>query len=391
MSKSIMILGAGIYQVPLIRKAKEMEYDTHVVSIKGDYPGIKESDFFYPIDTTETDEIVNLIKKLNIDGIVTTGTDVCIPTLGKVNDLFGFKGPNFQSSVATTDKAIMKTLLLENKVATADFHIVENIEDARKAFKSINKPCAVKSPDSSGSRGITRVVKEENLEDAFNDSIANSRTGKIIIEEWLEGEEFGAQAVIYNGKLELVMIHSDVVTDPPRSIPVGHGCPHNLNENLKLEVENLIQSAIDALLIDNCISNVDLIYTDAGVKIIEIGARMGATCIPEVCGSWWNVDLYEAVIKIATSQELILPKKPLGRPSFAHILWSDKSGTIENMRDLSGDLKWSIDKKIGDNVEAFTSGNKRIGQVIGEGNEIHKIESYVIKYAEAFNNEISLR
>ena len=38
--KKIMILGAGIYQVPLIRAAKEMGFFVIVVSIKGDYPGL---------------------------------------------------------------------------------------------------------------------------------------------------------------------------------------------------------------------------------------------------------------------------------------------------------------------------------------------------------------
>ena len=38
--KKLMILGAGIYQVPLIKKAKEMGLETLVVSIKGNYPGI---------------------------------------------------------------------------------------------------------------------------------------------------------------------------------------------------------------------------------------------------------------------------------------------------------------------------------------------------------------
>ena len=48
--KRLMILGAGIYQVPLIKKAKEMGLETLVVSIKGNYPGIALADSFYEID-----------------------------------------------------------------------------------------------------------------------------------------------------------------------------------------------------------------------------------------------------------------------------------------------------------------------------------------------------
>ena len=51
--KKLMILGAGIYQVPLIKKAKEMGLETLVVSIKGNYPGIALEDSFYEIDTRD--------------------------------------------------------------------------------------------------------------------------------------------------------------------------------------------------------------------------------------------------------------------------------------------------------------------------------------------------
>ena len=44
--KKIMVLGAGIYQVPLIKKAKEMGLHTIVVSPKGPYPGISLADTY---------------------------------------------------------------------------------------------------------------------------------------------------------------------------------------------------------------------------------------------------------------------------------------------------------------------------------------------------------
>ena len=48
-----MILGAGIYQVPLIKKAKSIGYYTIVVSIPGDYPGFNIADEIAYIDTTD--------------------------------------------------------------------------------------------------------------------------------------------------------------------------------------------------------------------------------------------------------------------------------------------------------------------------------------------------
>ena len=50
--KKLMVLGAGIYQVPLIKKAKSMGLYTIVTSIPGNYPGFKYADEVLYVDTT---------------------------------------------------------------------------------------------------------------------------------------------------------------------------------------------------------------------------------------------------------------------------------------------------------------------------------------------------
>ena len=45
--KKILILGAGIYQVPLIKTAKKLGIYTIVASIPGNYPGFELADKVY--------------------------------------------------------------------------------------------------------------------------------------------------------------------------------------------------------------------------------------------------------------------------------------------------------------------------------------------------------
>ena len=72
--KKVMILGAGIYQVPLIKQAKAMGIYTIVVSIRGNYPGFEIADKVYYEDTTDFNAVLEIAKKEKIDGIVTAGT-----------------------------------------------------------------------------------------------------------------------------------------------------------------------------------------------------------------------------------------------------------------------------------------------------------------------------
>ena len=90
--KKIMILGASVYQVPLIRAAKEMGLDTLVASIPGDYPGFALADRVYYINTRDKEAILNVCQEEQIDGICTTGTDVAVSTIGYVCQRMGLPG-----------------------------------------------------------------------------------------------------------------------------------------------------------------------------------------------------------------------------------------------------------------------------------------------------------
>ena len=63
-----MILGAGIYQVPLIRTARRMGLYTIVVSIPGDYPGFALADKIYELNTRDKEAILAAAEKEQAGG-----------------------------------------------------------------------------------------------------------------------------------------------------------------------------------------------------------------------------------------------------------------------------------------------------------------------------------
>ena len=75
--QKILILGAGVYQVPLIRKAKELGYYVVVMSIRGNYPGFAYADKVYYVDTTDKVQALKIARAEDVSAVCTTGTDVC--------------------------------------------------------------------------------------------------------------------------------------------------------------------------------------------------------------------------------------------------------------------------------------------------------------------------
>ena len=234
-----MILGVSQYQVPLIETARDLGLKTYGVSIRGDYPGIPLVDVFLEADITDPDVVLDLAKKYHIDGVVSASTDLAIPSIGKVVDALGLHGISFETAQKTTNKIKMKKAFLKHRVPTAAFQIVSDNETAHKAAREIGYPVMVKAVDQMVSKGITKVCHEEELRSALDRAREASEVDEVIVEEFLEGLEFGAQALIADGRLRYVIPHNDQVSAPPYCSPIGHSFPMDLEEGLAVQLEDI--------------------------------------------------------------------------------------------------------------------------------------------------------
>lgn len=172
MQKKLLILGAGIYQVPLILKAKEMGLYTIAASCPGPYPGLSIADEAWEIDTTDYKNLLKKAQETHIDGVCTTGTDVSVISVGYLCRALGLRGIPFSAASLATNKASMKEAFISGKVSTPAACKVSSKDEALQAFARIGAPVMVKAVDSSGSRGISRADTPEELLQAYENAIS---------------------------------------------------------------------------------------------------------------------------------------------------------------------------------------------------------------------------
>jgi len=380
-----------MYQVPLIEKAKEMGLEVHVCSQKGNYPGIDIAPFFYEIDISDKKNIFSLAKRLNIDGILTTATDVCLESIGHVVNELNLSGTGLEDSKACLDKNLMKQRFIHNGVPTPNYLKVNNLQDAIKFFNKRSKSCVLKPTDSSGSRGVTKVECISEIEFAFNEAFKFSKTKNIIIEEWLEGEEFGAQAVVIDNELALLILHSDITTTPPHRIPIGHGCPHPKESTLYPLTLEIVNKAIIALGVNNVVCNIDFIQSSTGPQIIEMTCRMGGTRLPEVCGEYWGVNFYELAVKLSLGIKPEIPLIPTGLPNAAHNLNLTTFGIIEKFGKMNKDFEWKLTFNEGEKVSINAANQIDIGYVHVKGADAQTVLTDATFAAQKFCNTIAMR
>lgn len=368
--KKLMIMGAGIYQVPLIKTAKRMGIHTIAVSIPGNYPGFSVADEICHINTVDYEAVLEVAREKKIDGIVTAGTDVAVITIGKVCDELGLKGLSFRAAQIAVDKLLMKSCYEKAGVRTARYRKVMFSENVQENIEGLVYPLIVKTVDSSGSRGITRVNTPEELPAAVESAKAATRKDYYIVEEFIEGSEFGAQAFIYDGELKFVLPHGDYVFMGDTGVPVGHFAPFELTEEQQKDVYEQTRLAVEAMGLDNCAINADFIMKDGKTYVLEIGGRSGATCLAELVSIYYGFDYYEKIVQAAMGEDPVFELKQ-AVPNASKLLMSERDGVIRSIvnHNPKNDDIYEIlfDYTVGDHVKKFRVGPHRIGHVVTKG------------------------
>lgn len=382
----ILILGAGIYQVPLIKKAKEMGLYTIVASIEGNYPGFKFADKVYYANTIDINLIKEIARNEKITAICTTGTDVAVQTIGAVCDELGLCGISEESAKIATNKLLMKEVFHKGNVRSAEFVKASTIEEAKSGAMTIGLPVMFKSVDSSGSRGIIKVENYSDIEKAFNYSKENTRKNYIIIEKFIQGSEIGVDAFVVDNEVQLLVPHNKLVyNNGDADVPLGHSFPYECSESLLNDIKEQVTNVIKSVGFNNCAVNMDVLINEDKAYVIEAGGRAGATCIPELISIHCGFNYYEKMIKYALGEHVDFGVTNY-TPCAARLITSNSKGIIKEINiekyKLNKSIDISFDYDIGDNVNKFKVGPDRIGQVIVQGESLDSVLKTLIKVSD---------
>lgn len=369
--EKLMILGASVYQVPLILTAKRMGLYAIVASIPGDYPGFSDADKVCYINTTDREAILRVCREEGVSGICTSGTDVAVATIGHVNENMGLAGISEAAAVRACDKYEMKKAFRDGGVSASAFIRADSLDEAYRAADEIGYPVVVKCVDSSGSRGINVVDSKDGLKEAYDEAVKYSRKGYVLVEEKLGGVEIGVDGMVQDGEVLLIAPHQKYTyKHNGATIPAGHSFPYHCNDRVQREIEKQVTLAVRALGLDNCAFNSDVFVDGENVYIIEMGGRAGATGIPELISIYYGFDFYEKMIQNALGGKVDLSGSGVLTPCMSKLLMSPADGVISSIDHNAIDALRAegnviaLDYKEGQHVEKMYNGTTRIGHVI---------------------------
>lgn len=275
----LAIIGANESIVCLINKAKELEYETHVFAWKCGDPGEKIADYFYPINIVDKEKILEKCKDIGICGVCSITSDFAVPTVNYIARNLNLIGNSEVTDIVARNKYKMRKQFKEAGLYSPNFIEVDNEFDINLISK-FNFPVIVKPTDRWSSKGITRVNDIKDLKEAMNIAINESFEKKAIIEEFMEGPEYSAECIVFNGECTILAFTQKVTTGYPHYIEIGHIQPSNIPFKKQKEITLIIKKALHALKIENSAAHAEFrILKDGQIGFMEIGARMGGDCI----------------------------------------------------------------------------------------------------------------
>ena len=129
-------------------------------------------------------------------------------------DLLGIKhtsAPFYQMSL-TFNKRDTLSVIKEYGIQTANSYYMHQRDEINtvKIIEKVGLPCFVKPNRSGSSFGISKVYKEENLEDAIMKACKEDE--EILIESFLDGKEVSVGIIEYQGKIEVLPI-TEIVSE----------------------------------------------------------------------------------------------------------------------------------------------------------------------------------
>lgn len=278
--KKIMILGANNFLVPLIKTSKRLGFWTIVASPNEKEPGFEYADEKVIVDLCDKNAVLEAAQKLKIDGIISDQAETPVRTQAFVANKMGLPGIGEDKAELFTNKYLMREKCREIGIDTIKYKLVDNVNDAAKFYEQIGKPMIMKPIDSAGSRGVVKIEAVQNIYDQFDYSKDASKTGKVIIEEYIPGKELLIDGVVFNGIYQTLICGEYIKCNVPGVFSEYMGkYPAEITDNQLNEVNKLVKKIIEGFGLPWGRTHTEVKINDNGIWLMETAARGGGRYI----------------------------------------------------------------------------------------------------------------
>ncbi len=364
-----MIVGAGPLQVPAIVRAKELGYTVMAVDRDPKAPGFAIADVPIAASTNDIPAVVAWAKKLKPHGVMTLATDLPVRTCAAVAQALGLCGLSEATARVVTDKGEMRLALAASGIPIPRFAICSSKAEYMAAVERFPDRFIVKPADNSGSRGVTLVTNPGQAPAAYAYSQEFSRSGRVLVEEYMVGDEVSAETFSVDGHVHVIAVTDKITSHAPYFVELGHTVPSSKEPASVAQIEDLARAAVQALGVCQGPTHCEIMVTADGPKIVEIGARLaGDNIATHLVPLATGISLVDLTIEQALGEPLVIPKRQAAAAAIRYLTPTPGRVAgicgVDEAKALPGVAAVALNVAVDDWVGPVRNSNDRSGYVI---------------------------
>ncbi len=392
MSK-IMIVAGGMWQIPLVKKAKEMGHYVICSNLYEDSPAFPYADACEVANVLDKEANLKIAQKYMPDAVISDQSDIAVPTVAYVNEKLGLRGIGTERAKIFTNKYAMREHCKKHGFHIPDYKLCETLEEA-ETFLQKYKKIIIKPLDSQSSRGVFTICSKEELKEHFDEAMEYSNTVQAILtEEYIGGDEFTIDGVCVEG------IHY------PLCVSIKQQYEHNPNISRALyfshysekydydKLRETNKKMVESIGLPFGLTHAEYKFDKGNFYLIEMAARGGGSNLSsKIVPAMSGVDNYEFLIRSALGQPLdtaVLEQASKDRNRAVAMRFFDfGAGKVKSIEGVDYPkynpdiIEFLLEVKEGDELVHPKYGRLRPGFFIVTGNGIDAVKKRVQEVEE---------
>lgn len=259
-----LLIGASSEALHTIEMAHR--HGIHVTALDGNpkAEGLQAADRAMVVDISDEEAVITAAREICPEFVLTVPIGRYLTTIGAVNDALSLPGISRDMAVLCTDKYAFHERLNGDGLRNCRCYEVK----PELEVYAVDFPAILKPRYGSGSRGIYFLNNQRQLLEALPEIAGED----YVLEECVEGEEYGVDGAVIDGKFYLVLLRKKENTPPPARQAVGYYSVQP-EDDFYQQVKTYLERVITSLGLGECLFHADLIKGEADPFVIELSAR----------------------------------------------------------------------------------------------------------------------
>ncbi len=343
MKKKLLLVGGNYADIPIIKAAKELGYWVVTSGNNPDDLGHVYADETYLEDYSSPEKILELAKILKVDAICASCNDFSALSCSFTAQHLNLPGHDkFEVSLVIHHKDKFRAFAMQNNIL-----VPKAISMIKNSIKTkdlgLSYPIMVKPVDLSGGKGITKVHRQEELDDAITKAFSLSNSEQIVLEEFIEGSNHGYSTFIKDGKVVFAFMDDEHYFKNPYLVS-GASTSLKFSRNIEKKLNIVLEDMASKLDLVDGLLHVQFILKDEMPYIIEICRRTPGDLYVKLVEYATGYEMSKAIVKAAAFNTVDAYRTKEIKYVTRHCIMSSKNGYIEAVD--YGDFKSRIVDKM---------------------------------------------